>query len=564
MKTLSLFSIVFASLTLIAGPVGAIEQTEPYTVAIVMDTSPTGRWKQLRIAAQNVYKSCAAGDTILLYTIRGNAAHLRYSCLKQAKDYELNDLGSILKTVSSDWFIHANIAPALKATVYRKLLQHAHPEGQAMIVIVTEGSFSRWQVSELVKFASDIKSTHNWPVVMTGTIGRTNKVLLSAASAGLLHWCNLDEATDSSKLNKWMQKIRLPIAIVQEKDSKVPLPVSKETEAKDGEQDLSPGPQLPDESTHVAEQSKLPVIEDAITPQDANDGSGQAIDFVDETLTEEATEPNVTSNETSKDEEAESLAQEVKISKPIVSTVDLPVEGPGPEPAKPRIGWPVLPESFKPDSEKESAPGNLKSGNVSTSKGRAEQFSPVWPSPDMDTGLKPESFEDVKPKASGRALWSPILLVGGISLFSVIAFVMVSGWLGARKWRQNAESSLSAAEQEQQDEPKILMVQVNGRLHRIGNFHRLKNFRIGTDPQNAVRLDCDGVAPHHVRVFRRREKLFLRNLARDAVVLNGEELGRRKQCQLTLPAVLTITDGVRLYLFLEKEAPDRSVTVEEK
>jgi len=108
------------------------------------------------------------------------------------------------------------------------------------------------------------------------------------------------------------------------------------------------------------------------------------------------------------------------------------------------------------------------------------------------------------------------------------------------------------ADQKKPTKSKVLMVRANGAVHRIGNLQRLNAIHIGRGNDNTVTLNDKKVALRHVRIFRRGENLFLKNLAGTPVVIGGKELGQRKKCQLALPAIVEIANNIKIQLFWER------------
>jgi hypothetical protein len=150
-------------------------------------------------------------------------------------------------------------------------------------------------------------------------------------------------------------------------------------------------------------------------------------------------------------------------------------------------------------------------------------------------------------------LLSPLLIVGGISIPSIVAFVVVCGWLAAAKWQKAAEQPLEVIQSQEQDQSQILMVRVNGVLQRIGDLRCLKNFHLGSAPENTIRIAEKVISSCHARVSRKGGKLFIRNMSKNPIIVNGQEVQPRKRHQLILPSVVTVAEGVAIDFFLQEK-----------
>ncbi|MCX5638370.1 MAG: hypothetical protein NTX52_11870, partial [Planctomycetota bacterium] len=211
MKTLFFFLVSLTLVLFTARTTQAGQQSDQCVVTIILDTSPTSNWSQIRKAAENIYKASFIGNTVLLFAVRGGDTQLLFSCVKRRTDDELDSFYSALRAITADWFIKADLANALNGPIYEKLLQHAGQQGQAIIVILSEGDLSHEQASDVCKFAEQIKAAHHWPLLLTGTVEKTAREFLIAAGKGHLNWCKLADAADRAFIEKLLQKIK-PIA----------------------------------------------------------------------------------------------------------------------------------------------------------------------------------------------------------------------------------------------------------------------------------------------------------------------------------------------------------------
>lgn len=173
------------------------------------------------------------------------------------------------------------------------------------------------------------------------------------------------------------------------------------------------------------------------------------------------------------------------------------------------------------------------------------------PEPPIDESVESKSGSDSFP-ANSILLWS----IGPVSLIAVIVAFLAAAWARANKFQKKLFAPL--ANQPKEKKPTVLAVRVDSVVHRIGDIRRIKNFHIGEDRNNTIRLSGSKVASRHLRVFRRADNWFVRNLTSQPVVVNGRKLGRRRKCLLTLPAVVRITDDLPIELFLERSNKNSS------
>ncbi len=648
MKKRGFFSAIFIVIGLLIGLSPAVQRTQqPIAVCLVLDTSPTVHWPQLRVAVENVYKSCAAGDTVLVFGVRGKNTQLIFSTVKQAADYEFADLRSIVENIKPDWFARADIASAVKGPVYQKLLQHAGPKGQAVIVIITEGDLSHKQANDLIEFAYSVTRAHQWHVFLTGTTNKTNKKLLSAANEGRLFWCDLDKVVNSTAIEQWMRRIRPVTTGSAEKPAMPPTTTAAEQKADAAKRNFPVESKAPPPATVMAMwlRSLKTYSEDSNSTVDHR--SAEALRPVQKALRKELVDPNILRPEqggkgkpdkvaaiagASKTAE---VASEASDGKQFSSGTEQPLQVPAsgtsekPSPASKSItqdfslGHTIekdkTPEPFLtvPKSQEPAEPNvmqvaplnEVKSATVASDGGIVKSKVPALLGPLRKwTPEVPKVLEEVAtPAASQKVtdtekppvarllpaseasreksvqfpsavrgkealsskmgiessaghktpvvkerLLSHLLIVGGISIPSLIAFVVICGWLAAARWQKAAEQPLEVIQSQEQDQPQILMVRVNGVLQRIGDLRCLKSFHLGSAPENTVRIAEKVISSRHARVSRKGGKLFIRNMSKNPIIVNGQEVQPRKRHQLILPSVVTVAEGVSIDFFLEE------------
>ncbi len=65
---------------------------------------------------------------------------------------------------------------------------------------------------------------------------------------------------------------------------------------------------------------------------------------------------------------------------------------------------------------------------------------------------------------------------------------------------------------------------------------------------NIIRLMDDSVKDHHLRIYRRGDRLMAQNLANSPIKVNSTEVKPRGRCRVSLPATIQLNDKVKLNL----------------
>jgi hypothetical protein len=486
--------------------------------AIVLDGSPTAQWDQIRKAAENIFKSTEAGDTVLLFEVRGLYTHLRFSCVKRCTDDELDSFYSALQATRADWFMHADLAHALIGPVYDKLLQHAGEQYRVIIIVLSEGDLSGTQAAALCKFADKVKASHGWLVLVTGTAEKINRELLIAAGKWRLQWCKLTDAADRALLEKLIQDIRPGATTIKQVTAS-----RKETSVKPETAVKSP--------RKVQEARTLTEPNDSATKSLAHPvGNAPA---QKEASGKETLEPN--------------LASGSNAFKPQSSIAGL----------KTKASSPAKINHAKPPKEAD-LPASAVSGKREVKVASSASVEKTR------TSTKENSKAPLPSKTLpfGR-LTTRLLAIGGMSAISIIGLLLLSSWFRAKNWQKSAQNPVFDARRQQENQPKLLMARVGSSSYQLGNLSRFTAVHIGSSPENTIRINNKTVAPQHIRIYRRGDKLFARNLSKAEIVANGKKVRPRKRCLLTLPALVSIDRDVGVTLFLAKAASSNSRNLKE-
>jgi hypothetical protein len=524
-KNLLPFLVSFTTVLLATDSTRAVQQPTTCIFAVVLDTSPADQWGQIDKAAENIFKSVNVGDTILLFEVRGLSAHLCFSGIKQSNNGELDAFQSALQDIKADWFLHADLARALQGPIYEKLLQHAGKQGQAIIVVLSEGGLSHEQASDICKFAEQINSARRWSLVLTGSAEKTNRDFLIAAGKGRFNWCKLADATDRVLFEKLLQKLRPNVPITVEKVS----------------------------STH-------PIIatHEEIVSSKKNTAE------TDEVSSPKFQEPNVTA-EPNNNVASKHLSISLGNSRDLNGTPELNLAGES-NAFKPQSSLAVL--ETKVISPTEIADNKPSKETVSPTLAISDDRQVKTASPDpeekVNTSIKSNSKTLLSStKLLPSSLTARLLAIGGISATTIIACFLLYGWAAATSWQQKLRNPIELARRQNEKQPRVLMAQVGGSSFCLGNPRHFNSAHLGSSPENTIRISNEAIAPRHLHIFRRGDNFFVRNLAKTTIFANGQEISRRKRHLLIFPAAISLCENISVNLFLTKSTNQKQEKLEE-
>lgn len=555
MKTLLLLLVSFTLALFTASSAQAGQQPDRCVVGIVLDTSPTSNWSQLRKAAENIFKSAGVHDTVLLLEVRGRHTHLRFSCIKRGQDYDLDRFTSALNATTADWFINADLARALDGPIYEKLLQHAGKEGRAIIFILSEGDLSSRQAAAICKFADKVKAAHSWPLLLASSLEKTNRQLLIAAGKGRLQRCKLADAADRAFLEKLIHRIRSSIPTAAEKITATQPIVTKVRKVMASDKDASAKPQSGEGLPPRVQQPRASAEPNgAIAKLPARPvKKPRALKEASEKKTPEPNKPNLV---VSKAKESEPVdrgdAEPSKKVKPTVSIVARP----------PKLTQSVRQELADTDESRlvSTSPNEAVSRNKHKQRISAPSAFVQRAKPPAKVNLKAPHTSRPSPFSS---LITRLLAISGISTVTIIAFLLIYGWAAAASWQRKVQNPVETARREEEKQTRLLMARVGGSSYCLGSPQHFSSVHLGSSAENTIRVNSESIEPRHLRIYRRRSNFFIRNLAKTPVIANGQEIGRKKRYRLTFPAAVCLGEGVTVHLFLAKSAGKKQSKREE-
>lgn len=103
-------------------------------------------------------------------------------------------------------------------------------------------------------------------------------------------------------------------------------------------------------------------------------------------------------------------------------------------------------------------------------------------------------------------------------------------------------------------EPGIIAAEYDGIKYELGDEDTINNIVIGTSPASIIPLTESSLEEEHVKLFKKRGKLWIKNCSSQLITINNLPLEKGKTELLLLPARMQLTDTVRIDLFKEIKA----------
>jgi hypothetical protein len=139
-----------------------------------------------------------------------------------------------------------------------------------------------------------------------------------------------------------------------------------------------------------------------------------------------------------------------------------------------------------------------------------------------------------------------LLTIGLLSVFlAAIWFVIVKK---AKQWKEKISSHLRNIKS--RENSGVLVARLNDLFFSLGQLIHFKVARIGSDPNNTIRVTDKSIWPHHLKIYRRNNTLMVKNLTSCPVMVNGTQVNKRKSIMLVLPSVLQLNENIKVILEL--------------
>ena len=463
--------------------------------------------------AKIVYTACPRQCEIIIVRIVGRNATVVFRGTKEGTTDEMKRLAAIPKT---RWIIRKpnDFAYGLNGYVHPRFLRPLNPRDHAMVVVVTHGAVGSKQSQEIIVFAERIEDQHGWPLLLVSTPDKTEKSLLTAAKEGRLHWANIERLSTSPALEKCLQTLQAPPP-----------------------NDPSPDPAAP---TAESPAEVRPGVTENTTPESTDPNAG-----LTENRTTPVGDPNVP-KEPDPNEEPHAVYARAR-AEPNASATGRRFEAfrslvdPPTSPLKRRdISRDEAEARFgDPHTTVQLVGGELTESVPKRSKGQSPNTPDSKPA-----GGHASTFQRVR-----NAVWTP-LAVAGISIGGLLVGALAVTFAQARRWERRIHQVLPANSRAR-DQRWQLTAQTAAGSFPLGDLDGFSRAFVGSAPDNTVVLREDGVAERHLCLERRKKKLWVRNLTREPVRVNGHELKARRRRHVTLPTTIALGDTASLHLFAE-------------
>jgi len=409
------------------------------------------------------------------------------------------------------------------------------PSGAVLVILVSDGELSSKRAAATLAATAKLQDM-GARVVVTGT-EETSSVLLVAAAEGRLHWHSLSKSDPT----QWIADAR---------KAKAALATSTDRHPQAEEQQANPGPT----TTHAP-----PLL---TPPPPKADHPKPKAPIAPDPLTEEPGEPTPTpAPPVSRTQGASPLKLQVAGVLTLEENNGTSQSHARTTPA-PSLAVPAPPRKVEPASPKSpTAPLHVKDQlpvlpkpKSSTPAPKAAPSQPSLPAPKPPVRGEPATAAGTPtpgeaPPASPRLLPWPWVALGGLLVFA--GLVALAGVRARRRSKQQSGVDMVAGK-----EPKAfqLIVAENGREHVLGPPELVGSVRVGSEATNAVMVNAEGVAGHHVAIARRGRRWRIHNLSAAPVEVNGLELPGRKKLFVPLPTTLKLSDKAHLRVFVRSAA----------
>ena len=230
-----------------------------------------------------------------------------------------------------------------------------------------------------------------------------------------------------------------------------------------------------------------------------------------------------------------------------------PVKKPPPKQPKPSL------LSTKP-SARQRPP--VKTATITAKPAPVKADPPPKPKvqPAKPAGKPPPKPSVVKPARPARRLWPWLVLLLILAVIA-IGIILAKNFKKDEIWLKELRDRLLKLRSPKCKE--VLTAQYNGRTFRLGALAHLRSIHIGSNPRNSLRIQQETIAGRHLRIYRKKRQLMLRNLARTPIWLNQEPIKSGHKHPLTLPTTVRLSDTVTLQLSLVRSTGRQADLAEE-
>ena len=578
---------IFCAMACLAGILFAGEEPNvPCDLYLIVDTSPLTRHTsaEMRAVGEASVRALKPGDRLRI--VAAHPSRVRVLLLEEigVDKSRRKELLSIFDEIRPATFFPADLGKSLEvplAALQDKANVRLNP---VLVVLLTDGRLSSRRVASTLAAAGKLQEM-GARVVITGTEA-TSQELLRAAAEGRVRWHALSKCDPS----QWIADARRSMAVTSKPAENQSAVKEPEANRKPPE---APAPKAPE--VKIAPPSIPPKV-DAGTAPKTHSGQGRGSEAPPKSA---SASPGTAATAAVRPAEAKEVRP---MAPPAPPPLTLPAAKSGPRPlapapppqastspplnlqvagilriegagrsdqkaaktstGEPRPAAPSPPSKAEPPSLKHPAtfqepcaqpPRPLKPGSSApatrstATRVVAQVMSPETQSqPPVSDVAAPAHA--TSPASTRRSVWRSVLAAGLIILMLTGAGLLAPDAI--RVLRRRARRAGSQLPTGNEATVSQLVVAANGAEHVLGPPELLGSVRVGSEATNAVIVNGEGVAGHHVEISRRGRRWRIRNLSSAPVEVNGLELPGRRKLFVPLPAVIKLSSYAHLRVFL--------------
>ncbi len=529
------FLVVWVLACLVSFVRAADEPKVPCDVYLIYDTSPItdSIAKEMRAVAAATVQALAPGDRLRVIAAHSSRARLLLLETIGPDEGRRKEILRIFNEIEAAVFASANLGKALEVPLAALQDRVNPPSGAVLVILVSDGELSSKRAAATLAATARLQDM-GARVVITGTEG-TSSALLVAAAEGRLHWHCLSKSDPA----QWIADARKAKAALAAPPEQPPHGKEPETKPSSAPAHAVPAPPAapPELRPHAMRVPPVP----APFVEEPGEAMLKPSSPTPQTRGSSPLELRLAGILTFEDN-ARAGQNQAKAASAPPRVVPTPPSTTKPVTPKLPTASPqareLLPPPPMPKSSTVSAPETLDRSPLQLpASGPPAQVQPA-------TGIGATAPSIEPPASSGRWPWRWVAFSGLLMFAALVAL----GGIRARRRRTLAPG----ADPRKDKDPRTfqLIVAANGREHVLGPPELIGSVRVGSEATNAVILNAEGVAAHHLAISRRGLRWRIRNLSSTPVEVNGLELPGRKKLLVPLPAVLKLSDKAHVRVFI--------------
>lgn len=171
---------------------------------------------------------------------------------------------------------------------------------------------------------------------------------------------------------------------------------------------------------------------------------------------------------------------------------------------------------------------------------------------DFEEPPLPEPKEQPDKQKWGKTwFFSPwLLLIPPALLFVLASLFVLNNFRNAREW---ASKIKARTKKRTRKAPDRVIIKIGDRIQQLGTFDRISKVHIGSSSKNTIRIHDSTVSDQHLRLSRKKDTLWVKNLSPKPVSINSIPLERGKSTRIPLPSIFKLSDSVTIKIELQKK-----------